>query len=296
VLTPTSPIHRRLWAYLQERFPPVAYTLLVALFFGSAVLVARAWDVSSPVPPLSWLGGVVVWLAFLHLRLMDESKDFEQDVATHPERVLSRGIVTLPLLKRLLIIVLVAEAVLAALLGPTALLWWGAALAYSLAMWAEFGVGSWLSKHIVLYAITHNPVVALLALFAHGATGVAWDNRFIWYLLMVSFGSLAFEIGRKMRTPDEEVAGVETYSSALGRGRAGWLLRLVILLAAAFGGLAIMAVGSATPWTIVGMTLLWAGALLAYWAAGPATPSKRVDGACSVFLLLSFIGAGMSAW
>ncbi len=296
MLTSSSPLQQRIWAYLQERFPPVVYTVLVALFFGSAVCVGRAWDSSAPVNPWSALGGVVVLLAFLHLRLMDEFKDYERDCQTHPDRVLSRGIVSLALLKRMMIGAIALEAVLSIAIGWTAFLWWSAALGFSLLMRIEFGVGKWLSRHIVVYAITHNPVVALLAMFAWATTGAKWNWLYMGYVLMVSLGSLAFEIGRKMRLVEEEVAGVETYSSALGRERAGWLLRAVLAGTLLVGEWTVWVAGNAgvSTWAAVGVFGL--GALWVLMESGPTRPAKRVDAACSVFLLLSFVATGVAAW
>ena len=84
-LQPDSPLYQRLGGYLLERFPPVAYTLLTVLFFGSSVWVAIALG-GGELRPNGWLGAVVVWLVFLHLRIFDEHKDAEVDRAAHPER------------------------------------------------------------------------------------------------------------------------------------------------------------------------------------------------------------------
>jgi hypothetical protein len=296
VLNASSPLFRRLWAYLQERFPPVVYTVLVALFFCSAFLVARAWDTSVEMPAMAPVGAVVLWLAFLHLRLMDEAKDYVQDCQTHPDRVLSRGIVSLSLLGRFLVVVILAEAILSAMLGSVAFYWWLGVIAYSLAMRFEFGVGAWLSRRIVLYAITHNPVVALLALFIFGTTGAQWDDRFVFYVLMVSLGSLAFEVGRKTRLPDEENAGVETYSSALGRGVAGWFLRAVVVLGGAMGVCTVIAVGADGTQFWFAIALLGFGVAVTLLGAGVQAPAKRVEAVSSLFLLLSFLGVGVAAW
>jgi 4-hydroxybenzoate polyprenyltransferase len=238
---------------------------------------------------------VVVWLAFLHLRLMDEHKDHASDTLAYPDRLLSRGVVTLPLLRRLLVLVVLVEAGLAYLIGPTALLWWAAMFLFTLAMRVEFGVGRWLSQHIIVYAITHNPVVALLAIFSHAATGLAWNANFLFYVALVSVGSLAFEVGRKIRSPDEEIFGVESYSSALGRRGASWLLALLVVLTEAFGVFTLwpMAEGASGA---VAMGILWLGGAAAMIMGRPGQPAKRVELGASLLLLLSFVAVGVAAW
>ncbi len=295
LLTANARLHRRLYGYLAERFPPVVYTVLVALFFGSAQLLAHAHDAQGTLRPGAWVGALVVWLAFLHLRLMDEHKDFAQDRAAYPDRLLSRGVVTLPLLGRVLVVVVLLELVLASLLGPVALGWWAGMFLFTLAMRFEFGVGGWLSRHILAYAITHNPVVGLLAVFAHAATGLAWSDRFLAYVVLVSVSSLAFEVGRKIRQPEEEIVGVESYSSALGRAGAFGLLAALVAVSTA--------AGIWTIWPLIGgpqgvcaVGVLIFGAACAVALARPGQPAKRVELGSSVFLLLCFVAVGVAAW
>jgi len=295
LLTENDPLYRRLGGYLAERFPPVVYTVLVALFFGSALLFSRALDPAGQVAAKAGLGAVVVWLAFLHLRLMDEHKDFEQDSAAYPDRLLSRGVVTLSLLGRLLVLVVSAELVIAWTLGPRALWCWLAMFLFTVAMRYEFGVGRWLSGHIFVYALTHNPVVALLVVFVHASTGLAWDDRYLFYVGMVSVGSLAFEIGRKIREPDEEIPGVESYSTAFGRVGSAWLLRGVLLLSVVLG---LLTVWSISPEILGGVAtaILVVGLIVAVVGVRPGHRSSRVELVSSVFLLLSFVAVGVGAW
>jgi hypothetical protein len=60
-ITADSPLALRVVGYLAERFPPVVYTLLVVLFFGSAKAVAEALG-GPGIGPVSWVGAVVAEL------------------------------------------------------------------------------------------------------------------------------------------------------------------------------------------------------------------------------------------
>lgn len=296
---------RHVPAYLNERFPPVAYTLLVALFFGSSVLVAHAvggGDVTH------WAGGVVVLLVFFHLRVFDEHKDFDGDVVAYPDRVLSRGDVTLKDLRVLGAIAIAVELALCAWIGPKALIAWAATLLFTVLMLKEFFVGAWLEKRIVLYAITHNPVVAGLALVGWACTDAAWDGAYLAYVAMISLASLGFEVGRKFRLPEEEVEGVPSYTSVLGRVRA-----LALLWAAMIGGVVSFAVllrfldegWIAQNWPLSGIFALdgVGSVLVLLLCIAPAalmvhrgSAAKKVEGASTLVLFLCMLLSGAFAW
>ena len=113
MISVSAPLPARVWAYLLERFPPAAYTVLVGLFTTSAVMLVGRQTAVAPSFDVVLRAGAVVLLVFLHLRLMDEHKDYAADAAAYPDRCLSRGVVTLPLLFRLGVVAVVLEAVLA---------------------------------------------------------------------------------------------------------------------------------------------------------------------------------------
>ncbi|MBN2798442.1 MAG: hypothetical protein JXX28_04780 [Deltaproteobacteria bacterium] len=269
-------------AWFQERFPPVVYTVLVGVFASSGLAVA-GWlgegDGSWP-----WLAFPLVWLVFLRLRLFDEGKDFAEDVVLHPERVLSRGLVSLDLLTRLGWGVLLAEGLLAALIGRWTLVAWAGTALFTLGMRVEFGVGRFLRQHLLLYALTHNPVVAGLTLILAAAAGAGWSWDYLWYVAVASLGSLGFELGRKLRRPEEEQEGLRTYSSVLGSGRARALLGLVYLgLAGAVIGLG-GALGAAPLGSVGGAALALAPGLATLGGG-----AKAVEGGSSGALLLSMV-------
>ena len=139
------------------------------------------------------------------------------------ERILSRGVITLSTLGRLGAMAIIIEAILALLIGQRAFWLWMCTLIFSILMRLEFGFGQWLEKRMFLYAITHNPIVACLALLAWGCTDEAWQARNLWYVLSISLASFAFEIARKTHQPDEEVEGVDSYSSVYGLDKVLWI-------------------------------------------------------------------------
>lgn len=268
------------FAYLKERFPLAPYALLVASFYGAGAVFAHRVCRGTP----TWWLAPVILLVFFHLRVFDEHKDFDKDKLSHPERLLSRGVVTLRMLKVWGAIAIGGEVVLAALGGRDVFLWWSAVFLFTVAMRFEFGVGRWLNQHILAYAITHNPVVALLAAFTWASTHGRWDDRFNWFIWLASTTSLAFEIARKTRLPTEEVPGVDSYSSVHGREKAG---TMVYALVAVSGVLTVGALTSFTrDWRYALPAL--AGVLLGRYLTRAGMAQKKVELAASLAMLLDF--------
>ena len=83
-LTAESFVLKRIWGYLEERFPPVVYTILVALFVGSAALASRA--LAGIHGQVRWEAALVVLLVFFHLRVFDEHKAVSYTHLTLPTK------------------------------------------------------------------------------------------------------------------------------------------------------------------------------------------------------------------
>ena len=269
------------------------------MFFGSAVAVAVPPGAAWP-PAVAWSGAAVMWLVFLHLRLFDEHKDAEADRAAYPDRLLTRGVVTLPLLRNVAVGAILIQAGLSALIGPRALVAWLAVVGFTLLMRVEFGIGRWLSARIVWYAVLHNPVVALLAVYAWACTGAEWAAHFWPYVLTVSVASLAFEVGRKTRLPDEELAGVPSYTSVHGRPAVMWSLRALAVATLAGSIATILArAGLAAATTLpvaAGLGLSVLALVIALGLFSGERPAKKVELGGTLLLLLSLLGMGVAAW
>jgi hypothetical protein len=291
----TAPLPRRVGGYLAERFPLGPYSVLVVLFFGSGLEVAKALGATPDLR--AWLGAPVVLLAFFHLRVFDEHKDHVGDALAHPERFLSRGVVDLPLLARLGGAAVLMEAALSWWVGPWALAAWLAVFLFTVLMRVEFGVGGWLRPRIVWYAVSHNPVVGLLGVYVWACAGGPYGTGLWCYVGLVSAASLAFEVGRKLRLPGQEQAGVQTYSAALGRDRAVELLRAAGML----GFTACFVTALALADTPIGAAITVLGGLvglaLLVLLSGADRPAKHVELGASLNLLISLAGTWIGlAW
>ena len=285
MISVNAPLPSRIGAYLLERFPPVAYTVLVGLFTASAYALVEHQTEASAAFGAALRAGAVVLLVFLHLRLMDEHKDHEADAVAYPDRCLSRGVVSLPLLFKVGVAAVVVQGALVLSLSSQAVVSWLACLVFTVLMRFEFGIGRWLNRHLLVYAISHNPVVGLLAFFLWTVAGGAADLLMWLYIAIVSVGSLAFEIGRKIRLPEEEVAGVESYSSVLGKRRADWLLAALRLLT----GCGLLWLGMVIGQSTVGAIALGAQVVLVAVLLSAPRRAKLTEGLATLGLLLDFV-------
>jgi 4-hydroxybenzoate polyprenyltransferase len=292
------PFATRFRWYLAERFPLGPYALLIGALVAAVAAAAGAGGGPVALSPRHLLAFAVVLLAFFHLRVFDEHKDAAADRLAHPERLLSRGIVTLRELALAGAVALCLQAALAALLGWAALAWWAAAVGWTGLMRVEFFAPAWLRRHIVVYALTHNPVVGLLVLFvaaAHAggaAPGAPLAPGPLVFVALATLSSLGFEVGRKLRAPADERPGQDTYTAALGVGRAAALLVALEILTAAWAVAAALVLDTSRAFA-VGAPLVCAlpAALALRFARRPtAAAAKALDGAASGAALLLYLG------
>ena len=291
----------RWWTYLQERFPPLENGLLVAVFglsalYHSALLRGRT-GLPGVKPALAAFG--LTLLFFFLLRVADEFKDIEKDRRHRPERPVPRGLVSLQELGLAGAGAGALQLALAMWVDVTVLLTLLGAWAYFGLMCVEFFAPDWLDRRPLLYMLTHMVIMPAIALLASAcdwaAAGTTPPPTFAWFLGASFFGGIVFEVGRKIRAPEGEQAGVETYSKIWGRSRAvgAWLGAMALA-----GGMAIGAAGQVDAGMIVagllGVALLAAGVVggrfLRSPTSGRANPFEMVSGG---WLLLLYGGMGL---
>jgi hypothetical protein len=221
----------RLAAYLAERFPLLAHGVLILSFYSSNQFLAHA--LLAPGQPMrydlrSLMGYVAIFGFFLHLRIFDDHKDYVEDCRYYPERVLQRGVVSLHELKGLAVAAIGLELLMGFLAGPAALVSVLMVFAFSLLMLKEFFVREWLRRHFVIYVSSHMMIMPLLALvvfsFSTGcypwqAPGWYWLYSFVGF-----FVAFNWEVSRKIRAPEEEIDGLDSYTKLCGTYGAAYLV------------------------------------------------------------------------
>ncbi len=300
-LNAQSPLPRRLAAWAAERFP-VANALLFLLLYTAALLLGQRLT-SGPADALHLdvrdvAGFFAIWSFFLLLRVFDEHKDFEQDSANHPDRVLQRGLVTLGHLR---VLGALSVALMAGVslwydggVGPVTMTWF-AVMIWSALMAKEFFVGAWLEQRLVLYATSHMLVMPLAAwwMAQMGAGGQPLPATVSYFAALAFASGAAFEVTRKLYAPEDEREEIDSYSKILG---VRWAAITVIAFLAAglaveggllrelhggelrWGWFAALAVGFAVPFA----------SLNAFAASPSSSGQKRNEGMVAVSMLVGY--------
>lgn len=269
---------KRWWIYQRERFPLLAHGPLVAAFSLSAVsfsALLRGPD-ARPTFAAALVAFVTSLTLFLQLRIADEFKDAEEDARFRPYRPVPRGLVKLRELGWLGVAVAALQLALCVWLSRTAegFRWQLFALlavtwTYFALMSVEFFAREWLKARPVVYLFSHMFIMPLVDWYATGCdwvpAGEGMPSGLFWFLAASFCNGLVIELGRKIRAPEQEETGVQTYSVLWGRGgaTAAWLAAMAATLACAL--LAARRIDFAWP---VGLGL---GALLVVGAALGAT-------------------------
>ena len=247
------PLAARLWIYQRERFPVAQYLPMVAAFAFSASAWSRACGGRGGFVPLPALlcGAATSFCLFLLLRLFDEFKDREDDARWRPYRPVPRGLVSLAEIRGCIFAAFAAAFGVNALCDPRLLAPLALASGYVLLMWREFFVPRWLRRHPVAYMLSHMLVMPVIDFYA---TGLDWLHegapmpRGLFLFLATTFlNGCVIEIGRKIRSPEDEEPGVETYSFLWGPRRAAAIWLAVLAATAALALACCARVGCALP-------------------------------------------------
>jgi hypothetical protein len=227
---------QRWWTYQRERFPIFAHGPVIAAFSFSTISYSTLVRGQAEFPNTSTIvvGFASALLFFMIMRVLDEFKDFEDDSRYRPYRAVPRGLVSLGELRVVGILAALTQFGLALWLSPSLipflLLVWG----YLALMTKEFFVRDWLKRRPIAYMATHMPIIPLIDLYVTTTdwrvAGAALHGSLIWLLVVSFFNGVIMEIGRKIRAPQDEERGVQTYTFVWGRKRAvlAWLGAMLV--------------------------------------------------------------------
>ena len=299
-------VFHRWWTYQQERFPIMAHGPLIAAFSLSAVIFSALLRGQVSLP--DWRSMLVAFGSafcfFLQLRIADEFKDYEEDCRFRPYRPVPRGLISLRELGVAGGLSMGLQLGLALWLEPALLplllLTWG----YLALMSKEFFIPAWLKAHPTFYMLSHMLIMPLIDLYVTACdwlvSGQGWHwggslySGLGWFLLLSFFNGLVIEIGRKIRAPIDEEAGVETYSVLWGTRKAA-LVWVSAMLITAIGAWFAAHQIEAT-WLVSGILtlLLIAAALVALrFSRRPITPrARQIEAVAGAWTLLLYLSLG----
>ena len=300
---------KRMQIYFAEMFPIPQHVALASLTYLSIAAFA-GWALKRPVFIVSWSTLLGVWSIlglWLILRLMDEVKDQDIDRDLFPNRPLPSGRVFPADIKRTLAGAMTLYIAAHWAAGPA--LWTALfVLAYAALMFKRFFAPRLLRDSLILTLVSHNPIAPLMlaqgfAIFAaHQSlplTVLPW-HLIAPFIAMIWAPFLAWELARKIRSPQEENAYV-TYSRLFGPVGAVAITAAIQTVGLCIGlyfwrrfflswvYMAILALG-------------WALSFAGHWrfALQPSPRTAKLKGLAVVFLvcteLAQLIEFGRSVW
>ena len=297
----------RWWIYQRERFPLLAHGPLVAAFSFSAVAYSSLLRGVAALPdPFAWMVAFLTSLAFfMQLRIADEFKDFDDDLRYRPYRPVPRGLVSLRELGVIGVALALVQLLLAFWLHTSLLLMLAITWLYLALMSHEFFVSDWLKARPVTYMWSHMLIMPLIDLYASACDWMVAGHHqlrlgLLWFLLVSFFNGMVIEIGRKIRVPEDEEHGVETYSVLWGCRKAVKVWLLVLLVTAISAAIAAAQIDFLLPVVTV-LIVLYATALwlarqfLRHPQSGAGKRFEWLAGAWTLCMYLS-LGAGPLLW
>lgn len=290
----------RWWLYQNERFPLLRHGFLIAaVCFGALVYSLRSRS-HFEFPDISALlvAFVCTFVFFLQLRIADEFKDYDDDLAHRPYRPVQRGLVRLSELRRIAFAGAGIQLGLALWICPPLLLPLFLVWAYMLLMTKEFFVHRWLKRRPVIYLLSHMLIMPLIYFYITACDWKAADEAIpydlAWFLGMGFFNGIVIEIGRKIRSPQDEEHGVETYSALWGPARATLVWIGALLSTMIFALIAAHKIHFTTPMVwLLGVFILVAIMGAVRFLYHPVRGSgKRIEHISGIWTLMLHLGMG----
>jgi 4-hydroxybenzoate polyprenyltransferase len=287
--------------YQRERFPVAAHGLLIAAFSAGAMCFSANLRGAGHFPPAALLlsGFASSFLFFMQLRIADEFKDADEDARYRPYRPVQRGIVTLRELGYIGVTGAVAQIVIALLIDVRLAALLVAVWSYFALMSKEFFAPAWLRAHPIAYLLSHMLIMPLIDLYVTAfdwlVAGAGPPPGLGWFLGVGFCNGLIVELGRKIRTENDEEPGVETYSALWGRRKATAVWLASVLLAGAVSiGAALQVHYLRIDSLLLGSLVAIAAATAAVFASKPETKaSKRIEAVSGIWTISTYLCLGV---
>lgn len=200
--------------FLKERVPLITYGFLSVGLALSGFVLAGGTDYMELIIPF-----IGLLLFFVVLRLMDEYKDYDKDKVAHPGRPLPRGVVSTDHVRRAIYtgLVLMGSVALVTLqYNREAAICYVFIGLYLWLMYKEFYSGTWLSRHPLLYAASHQFILIPICLYPALAVNpeALQLPQALGFGILVLSSFFAYEICRKL-DPDSHPI-LKTYLTHYG--------------------------------------------------------------------------------
>ncbi|MDN9010098.1 UbiA family prenyltransferase [Brevibacillus laterosporus] len=291
---------KRWWIYQRERFPIIQNGIVVAVFSISTMLYSSILrNGSSPNLKSLVIGFLSTFLFFLLLRIADEFKDFEEDSRFRSYRAVPRGVVTLKHLGVLGVFIGLLQLGMAYWLSPKLIFWLVLAWGYLALMSKEFFVKEWLKAHPIIYLLSHMVMMPMIVMYIVACDWVTASDTIpsgLPWLLLASYGNgIILEIGRKIRIPEDEEYGVETYSFLWGYKRATWIWVAVVFVTSFAVWMASVQVGAGqiVMWCAVLNVLIAVWMALKFFTSMTTKVAQAIEKVSGLLIILLYLSLGL---
>lgn len=212
---------KRLGIYLNEMFPVTSFVGTLLTGISIQLVYMRLYGIPAHFHYQILFSAIVLMSVTLLIRVMDEFKDYPDDLKNYPNRPLPSGRVLRSDLKVLGGICLAIVPILSLTSIPL-FLFSLVVLSYTFLMLKWFFIEEKMRKSLILALISHHPIVFfnfayLIVGLNETFPGLNWHGA--WYVFPIGLIFTNWEISRKIRMPEQETAYV-TYSQIFGPRKA----------------------------------------------------------------------------
>lgn len=209
---------KNFYIYQKERFPIV----VLGLSFLPAILSSGAVVASQAEFKFVLIALIVSVAYLLHVRIIDEFRDYKHDLRHHKERPVSSGVISLKELRVIDWLAIVAVPLVSLYGGPEALLIAVAMLLYSYFARKEFFLGLQFRRYFYLYNAVNLVQMLLLQILVYiiANPSFSFTTLVTVHFLFTTTGTIIFEFLRKVKSPGNDGTGKDTYTWFLGLNNA----------------------------------------------------------------------------
>ena len=204
----------KFYNYQKVRFPIVILSLSLLPAILSSIAVVEA----NPSIIKILIAFIALLIYLLHIRIIDEQRDFEHDNTHHKQRPLQTGKISLHELRAIdrysTIIFFFLSIYIGFYAGIIALIM----LTFSYLAGNEFFIKEKIRPHFFIYnAInTLQTLIMQLFIYAFFVSHIPLTHLVVFHFLFTGIGTVIFELVRKIKIPGKDGTGKDTYSSHLG--------------------------------------------------------------------------------
>lgn len=208
---------KRIAIYLNEMFPLSA--IIGSIFTAVAVQLTylKLFDLRPVSIFYLLIPGIVLTCISLLIRIMDEFKDYQDDLTNFPNRPLPSGRVEKSDLKALGFFC-VMTVIFLSMSSIKLLIWAFVTLGFTFLMLKWFFIEERMRKSLPLAFISHHPIVLfnfIYLMIACMQMNESVNLSKAWYILPLCLIFTNWEVVRKIRAPEQET-GYTTYSKIFG--------------------------------------------------------------------------------